>query len=218
MSARRQYAAVLLVLTVFAAGCKKKPKTAKLPPAPSVTTQATAVPSPPPAAAASPEPPKSQPDSNTAPPAKPSVQKPKPRPRRVTAAKKPAAGVAQPSTSAPSGSATAPPSTEPPATVARNAPPRIVIDGGATPGGQISMGMPHDESAHKRQTTEQLIDSTETNLRGLNRDLSEGEQAMLGQIRSYLAQARAAEREGDRVRAYNLALKAHLLSDELVGH
>ena len=39
---------------------------------------------------------------------------------------------------------------------------------------------------------------------------------MVQHIRSYMQQARDASKDGDTERAYNLALKAHLLSDELI--
>ena len=42
------------------------------------------------------------------------------------------------------------------------------------------------------------------------------QQAIIAQIRNFLAQARQAQTDNDPVRAHNLALKAHLLSDELV--
>jgi hypothetical protein len=41
---------------------------------------------------------------------------------------------------------------------------------------------------------------------------------MVEQIKSYVTQSRAAITDGDLVRANNLALKAHLLSDALVKH
>jgi hypothetical protein len=51
---------------------------------------------------------------------------------------------------------------------------------------------------------------------GLNRTLSHDEEAVVNQIRSYVAQSRKATGDGDFERAYNLATKAHLLSDALV--
>jgi hypothetical protein len=64
--------------------------------------------------------------------------------------------------------------------------------------------------------TAQLLDATEFNLKSLARALNADEQAMVSHIRSFEQQSRAAIAEGDTVRAYNLAMKAHLLSDELV--
>ena len=41
---------------------------------------------------------------------------------------------------------------------------------------------------------------------------------MVAQIKDYMAQSRKATKDSDTVRAHNLALKARLLSDELVKH
>ena len=65
------------------------------------------------------------------------------------------------------------------------------------------------------QNTEQLLQAAEGNLRKVTRQLSDGEQAMLRQARNYIAQSRSASQEGDLERAYNLAMKANLLSGEL---
>lgn len=140
--------------------------------------------------------------------------KPKPKPRRAPVAKKPAPAPAAPA-------APAPPETT--TTAAANPPPRperiVVADGGtnAPPtSGQLSAGIGHDDASHHRQTTAQLLDSTESNLNNLKRMLTADEQAMVAQIRQFVEQSRKATAEQDLVRAHNLALKAHLLSDELV--
>jgi hypothetical protein len=67
----------------------------------------------------------------------------------------------------------------------------------------------------QKQTTAQLLDSTEKTLGGL-RSLSHEQEEMVTQIRSYVAQSHKATTEGDFERAYNLATKAHLLTDALV--
>jgi len=77
--------------------------------------------------------------------------------------------------------------------------------------------MPHDEAVQHQQTTTQLLEATEANLRTVTRrSLKADEQDMVEQIRNYMQQSRNASAETDLVRAHNLALKAHLLSDELV--
>jgi hypothetical protein len=53
-------------------------------------------------------------------------------------------------------------------------------------------------------------------VRGLNRNLSDDEQAIVAHIRSYVQQSKGAMSDGDLDRAHNLAIKAHLLADELV--
>ena len=67
----------------------------------------------------------------------------------------------------------------------------------------------------QKQTTAQLLDATEKTLSGLH-DLSHDEEEMVVEIRSYVTQSRRATTDGDFERAYNLATKAHLLSDALV--
>jgi len=86
--------------------------------------------------------------------------------------------------------------------------------GDATPGHISAAGS--DGDARSRQSVEQLLQSTDSNLRSITRSLSNDERAMVEQIRTYMAQARTASTDGDLTRANNLALKAHLLSDELV--
>ncbi|MGB9257511.1 MAG: hypothetical protein WCC25_21925, partial [Candidatus Korobacteraceae bacterium] len=66
------------------------------------------------------------------------------------------------------------------------------------------------------RTTAQLIDETEKTLNGLNHTLSHDQEEIVNQIRSYIGQSRTATKDGDFERAYNLATKAHLLSDALV--
>ncbi len=66
------------------------------------------------------------------------------------------------------------------------------------------------------RTTAQLLDETEKTLNGLNHTLSHDQEEIVNQIRSYIGQSRTATKDGDFERAYNLATKAHLLSDALV--
>jgi hypothetical protein len=81
--------------------------------------------------------------------------------------------------------------------------------------GQISPSLPHDQVARDQATTEQLLQSTEASLNGIKRQLSADEQAVASQIRDYVNQSRQATKANDLTRAYNLALKARLLSDDL---
>jgi archaellum component FlaC len=50
------------------------------------------------------------------------------------------------------------------------------------------------------------------------RKLNTNQQDAVTQIKSYLEQANKAVKDGDVQRAHNLAVKANLLSAELVGH
>jgi hypothetical protein len=94
----------------------------------------------------------------------------------------------------------------------------VVREGGAAETQvQLSAGMPAEQASHQRQTTDQLLSSTEANLRRIsNRPLQDEQKAMVTQIRRYIEEAQAAIKAGDVTRGRNLALKAHLLSDELV--
>src|SRR5258708_170475 len=103
--------------------------------------------------------------------------------------------------------------------IAKATPPKIVIQEtpqpvsqNATPAAPLTA---HDEAAHNAASTAQLNDSTEANLNGIKRSLSSQEQIKVSQIRDYLSQCAQATKDADLMRARNLALKAHLLSDEL---
>jgi hypothetical protein len=80
---------------------------------------------------------------------------------------------------------------------------------------QITADVPRDAVQSQTQTTAQLLRSSETKLASLGRTLSESEQAMQRQARNYIAQSNEAVRAGDIERAYNLAVKASLLANEL---
>jgi len=85
-----------------------------------------------------------------------------------------------------------------------------------SPIGQLSSGMSEDEEVHQRQSTAELLDGTDANIKRITRTLSTDEQATVTRIRNFQTQARTANDQGDPVRAHTLALKAFLLSDELV--
>ncbi len=122
-------------------------------------------------------------------PANPPVIKPKPAPKKPVAS-------------------------NPPAQIKPNK--TVVDNGGATEGGQLSAAIPDGAAAQQRSNTTQLLESTEANLKSIKRQLTNTETEMVGQIQSYMRQSRLATADGDTERAYNLALKARLLSDELV--
>jgi hypothetical protein len=182
------------------AGCHKQPKPAPIVPPPSFPQSALSLPPvqpmpPPGVTPVAPPSPESQ--------SKAQVRPPKQRPRHPVEKKNP-----EPTSST---------STSSGATVAHAAPPRITTPSNLPdPAGVISPTMPHSDEVHHRLTTAQLIQSTEDNLKNLNRTLSDDDKAVVEQIKNYLAQSRTATSENDLVRAHNLALKAHLLSDELV--
>ena len=82
--------------------------------------------------------------------------------------------------------------------------------------GQIAPPISPSAASQAQQSTTQLLDSTEQNLHGLTRTLSNDEQNTVSQIRSYIVQARSALKDQDLERAHNLALKAHQLADVLL--
>lgn len=207
---RKQVMVAGMMALALISGCKKKTKAKTLPPAasapaPIVTEKIPAAATVEPSVIQTPLPPR-QTASTTKP-------KPKPRPKKPSAAvtTSPSSTIPQPSTSTPD-------ETAEPGTTAANLPPRITIQAGGTsePSGSISASLSHTEEAHHKLTATQLIDSTEDNLRLIKRALNNNEQGLVRQINSFVAQARDAIKENDMVRAHNLALKGHLLSDELV--
>ncbi|HSE49818.1 MAG TPA: hypothetical protein VLA96_11465 [Terriglobales bacterium] len=199
MNAVRHFVLLAVLLSLATTGCswfkrKKQPATVPQAQAPTVTEPKPAEPLP---ATASQAPPAEEPKpAETA-----AAAKPKPKPRPAHPVKK----VVVP-----------PPKPEEETTAAAAPPPRVTVQESAPAGNQISSAMPHDEATDSKRTTLQLLEATDTNLRNLKRSLSRDEKAMVEQIRAYQQQARTADQQGDVVRAHNLALKAHLLSDELV--
>ncbi len=189
----KQFAVLALASLVMLSACKRKKPNVPQPQsqAPTITEpvpQPQPLPQPPPQPIPEPQPP----TTTTQKPATASIPKPKPRKHHV--AKKPV----QPA-----------PAPEKPKTT--------VKEGGETaPTGQLSAGIPQDEATRQRQSAAQLRQNTENNLRSITRELSSDEQSMVQQIRTYLAQSRTADNDGDIERSYNLALKAHLLSQGLI--
>jgi hypothetical protein len=97
---------------------------------------------------------------------------------------------------------------------------KVVRNGGtADPVVQLAPGVSDDQASRQRQSTTQLLATTDTNLKQLGtRQLSGTQQDSVSQIRKYMEQAKAAEAAGDVQRAQNLASKALMLSDDLVKH
>jgi hypothetical protein len=97
---------------------------------------------------------------------------------------------------------------------------KVIRNGGTTdPAGQLAPGVTNEQASQKRQSTSQLLATTDTNLKQLaSRQLDETQQDSVSQIRKYMEQAKTAEEAGDVQRAQNLASKALMLSDDLVKH
>jgi hypothetical protein len=98
-------------------------------------------------------------------------------------------------------------------------PSKRVVRNGSTeePVIQLSPGLSDNEASSERQNTIQLLTTADTNLQKMSgRQLNTTQQDVVSQIRKYIEQAKEAETAGDLQRARNLALKARLLSDDLV--
>jgi outer membrane biosynthesis protein TonB len=190
MRGARKFAVLLLALLALLSGCNKKkpPVPAPQEQAPTITTQPPEQPQP----EAQPQPPPPEPETSVQPPPA-TAPTSKAKPKRSVSRK-----------------------TQPPPPPPKDEKKAVVKDGGSEGNAQLAADLPPGEAMHQRQTTAQLRTSTENSLRDLTRALSNDEQSIVQQIRSYMQQSRAAETDGDTERAYNLALKAHLLCDELV--
>ncbi len=86
------------------------------------------------------------------------------------------------------------------------------------PAPQISPQLsPIDQATYQRKTGEDSA-AAEKNLQQTSgKQLNAAQQDLVGKIRSFLSQSRDASKNGDWARAQNLAQKARLLSDELIG-
>ncbi len=196
MKASRTLTVLLLAGLVVLAGCNKKKVTTAPPPAAQPPTITEPQPSRPPT---EPTQPPAQPAPETT-----TVTAPKPAPAKPKASRR---ASRKPKESAPA-TAAAPAARQPSKTVIDN--------GGAGDGGQLSVAVPPSQVVTQRSTTAQLLDSTEANLKSINRPLTNDEQSTVQQIRNFMQQSRAATAEGDTERAFHLASKAHQLSDALV--
>lgn len=80
----------------------------------------------------------------------------------------------------------------------------------------LAPGLTQKQASEQGQKTSDLLNATEGNLKKISmRQLDTAQQATVAQIKSYVEQAKAAANDGDLQRAYNLALKANLLSADL---
>jgi hypothetical protein len=100
-------------------------------------------------------------------------------------------------------------------------PRKTVVRNGSTadPGVQLAPSVTNQQASQERQSTAQLLATTNANLSKIPpRQLTSSQQDMVNQIHSYVQQAKVAENAGDLQRARNLAFKAQLLSDEVLRH
>jgi hypothetical protein len=182
---------ILLSLSVALSGCKKKKPPVPAPKAQAPTITDTNVP------AAIPEVPVPQPTPE-APPTKPaSTDTKKTKPRKIEAKKNPPA--------------------TPPAPTSAD---KVVIGEGSKPDPAAPPPLvadeAHNQAAQQRWNTNQLLGAAEYNINNIHRTLSTDEQAIVQHIRGFIEQSRQALKDGDTERAHTLAIKAHLMSDELI--
>jgi hypothetical protein len=115
------------------------------------------------------------------------------------------------------------PKRQPPAGTDKSAsgePSKTVVRNGGTSDAKvaISPGMSDQQASQKLRNTNQLLSSTDANLKEIApRQLNASQQDTVKQIKSYVDQAKVAAGKGDVERAYNLASKANMLSADLVG-
>ena len=186
----------VLLLALITSGCEHKKPVLVMPQQPPATSTPQATPTP---AEAEAQPAQQPPEAQPTPtPAEQPItaEKTKPKHTRHTAAKKPGEK----------------------SEVAHNTPKKIIpAEPAPTPQqtGQISPG-PTSDGGNNQASTDQLLQGAEANLNGITRTLSKDEEAMRAQIREFIKQSRTATTENDPARAHSLAVKARLLSDELV--
>ena len=187
-----------LAVCLFAGCChKKKPPVPAAANAPTITPETTPTPAPSTTTTTTTTTPTQPQPTTPSTPAKPSANKTKPK-QQHTSEKKP---VQPPQTS--------------PGNVSKNH--NVVTEGGTNEANTGQISTPATGGTGTGPTTAQLLATTDNNLKNLHRQLTPDEQAMVQQIQDYEKQSREATTQGDGVRAYNLAMKARLLSDELVN-
>jgi hypothetical protein len=97
-------------------------------------------------------------------------------------------------------------------------PKKVVRNGGSDePTVQLTGGATAEQASVQRSTTEQLNAASQENLKKIaERQLTPTQQETVTQIQQFMEQSKKAVAAGDLERGHNLALKANLLSDELV--
>jgi len=199
---------IALLLLPGAMCNKKKPQlphqaTAPAEPIPSPLPSEISEQTPPPPAPA----PKADTEAKSTEPTQPKPKKRKPRKSSpTTTAQNNSSASPAPASSTSSSSNATIALARPPANPASEPPPDTAI----------SADVSSAQLTQQKQTTTQLLDSTEKTLGGLPHNLPPDQEQLVVQIRAYVAQSRKATTDGDFERAYNLATKAHLLSDALV--
>jgi hypothetical protein len=97
-------------------------------------------------------------------------------------------------------------------------PKKVVKNGGSDePIVELKGNTTAEQASLQRSTTDQLTVATEQNLKKVaDLQLSPSQQEMVSQVKQFMDQAKKALAAGDLQRGHNLAVKANLLSAELV--
>jgi outer membrane biosynthesis protein TonB len=190
--------ALMMALLAFPGTCKKKKPEVPPPQAQAPTATQEPQPQTPPAATEQAPPQTEEKKTEENPAQTAPAKKPKPKPRSTTKKTQPEMKKTTPPASATT-------TTKPPAQQQPSAP----------ESGQLTASLSGTEAARRRQETAQLLAGTDGELKGITRTLTSDEQNIVLQIRGYMQQAQAADKDGDLDRARNLAMKAKLLADDL---
>lgn len=111
--------------------------------------------------------------------------------------------------------------TIPPADAPADAGPtqKVVKNGGAADLVVDLSPLSLQQASQQKKSTDELLGASDANLEKMTgRQLSSNQLDTVKEVKSYLEQARKALSDGDVQRAHNLAVKANLLSAELVAH
>jgi hypothetical protein len=105
------------------------------------------------------------------------------------------------------------------AAVSPCAPKKVIVRQGSTsdPSIEVVGGAQGRQASDERDTAIQMLETTEANLKKVEgTQLSSDQRDMVKQVREFVDQSKAATSAGDLDQARTLALKAQLLSEELV--
>src|SRR5258708_7645262 len=156
--------------------------------------------------------PPGSPAQTSPPPQKTSEKNPSPAPKLRHHKRKAASSDCNAAPSAASNNSTASPG---PNTPPSNCPPaKVVVHNGGSPEPSIQLT---GDAPRQSDTANQLLGQTEENLKKINAlQLTSSQQEMVNQIHQFMDQSKAAVAAVDSERARTLALKAQMLSEELV--
>lgn len=103
----------------------------------------------------------------------------------------------------------------PPPTPTESSDKPVIEEGGKAETTPPLIASENPQAAQLRADTNQLLGVAEYNINNVRRTLSKEDQAIVQHIRGFVEQSRQALKDGDIERAHTLAIKAHLMSDEL---